>query len=152
MTKWVAQVERTEELPYYMAQAFRVAKEGRPGPVALALPEDMLAERSEVADLPVQPLAGRAPEDGQMAERRAILAKAQRPIRGPWRLRGSGGEDRGFSSGLRQRRRLGQACRHRSRDGRGGDHDPRHADADPRGRVQAAGREVIARSCNRNPR
>ncbi len=58
MAKWVAQVERTEDLPYYMAQAFRIAQEGRPGPVVLALPEDMLAAMSTADDMETRSLRG----------------------------------------------------------------------------------------------
>lgn len=80
MAKWVVQVERTEDLPYYMGQAFRIAQEGRPGPVILAMPEDMLAERSNVGDLPVLQVNRQAPDPTQMQELRAILEKAERPI------------------------------------------------------------------------
>lgn len=80
MTKWVVQVERTEDLPYYMGQAFRVAQEGRPGPVVLSLPEDMLAEHSTVGDLPVLHVNRTAPDAAQMQELQAILGKAERPI------------------------------------------------------------------------
>jgi acetolactate synthase-1/2/3 large subunit len=80
MTKWVVQVERTEDLPYYMGQAFRVAQEGRPGPVVLSLPEDMLAEHSTVGDLPVLHVSRTAPDTAQMQELQAILGKAERPI------------------------------------------------------------------------
>ena len=80
MAKWVVQVERTEDLPYYMGQAFRIAQEGRPGPVVLSLPEDMLAERSAVADLPVQPVHRAAPDQALMQQMRDILDKAERPI------------------------------------------------------------------------
>ncbi len=41
--KWVAQIDRAERIPEYVARAFRVAQSGRPGPVVLALPEDMLS-------------------------------------------------------------------------------------------------------------
>lgn len=80
MTKWVVQVERTEDLPYYMGQAFRVAQEGRPGPVVLSLPEDMLAEHSTVGDLPALHVNRTAPDAAQMQELQAILGKAERPI------------------------------------------------------------------------
>src|SRR5262249_29236293 len=50
MTKWVAQVDDPARLPELVAHAFQLAVSGRPGPVVLALPEDMLVERCEVAD------------------------------------------------------------------------------------------------------
>ncbi|HEX7052685.1 MAG TPA: thiamine pyrophosphate-dependent enzyme [Burkholderiales bacterium] len=88
MTKWAVQIERTADLPYYMAQAFRVAREGRPGPVALVMPEDMLAERSSAGDLPVLEPRRRAPDPQRLREMQAILDKAERPILyvgGVWR-------------------------------------------------------------------
>jgi len=50
LAKWVAQVEDTARLPEYIARAFRVATSGRPGPVVLALPENMLSGHADVAD------------------------------------------------------------------------------------------------------
>src|SRR3989454_11174430 len=43
LTKWVAQIDRVDRIPEYIARAFATACAGRPGPVVLALPEDMLA-------------------------------------------------------------------------------------------------------------
>lgn len=50
LAKWVAQVDHTDRLPEYIARAFRVAKSGRPGPVVLALPENMLSAAADVPD------------------------------------------------------------------------------------------------------
>lgn len=50
LAKWVAEVEHVERLPEYVARAWRVAIAGRPGPVVLALPEDVLSAEAEVAD------------------------------------------------------------------------------------------------------
>ncbi|WP_262339346.1 thiamine pyrophosphate-binding protein, partial [Bordetella pertussis] len=52
MAKWVAQIDRTERIPEFIARAFAVATSGRPGPVVLALPEDTLWGRARVADMP----------------------------------------------------------------------------------------------------
>jgi acetolactate synthase I/II/III large subunit len=49
MTKWVAQIDRVERIPEYLSHAFHIAVSGRPGPVVLALPEDVLAARAEVS-------------------------------------------------------------------------------------------------------
>ena len=53
MAKWVAEVEQTDRLPEYVNRAFRLARSGRPGPVVLALPEDMLSE--QCTSLPISP-------------------------------------------------------------------------------------------------
>src|SRR5438874_8052783 len=49
-TKWAAQIDRVERIPEYVAHAFRIAMAGRPGPVVLALPGDVLAEQADVAE------------------------------------------------------------------------------------------------------
>ncbi len=50
LAKWVAEVDDTERLPEYISRAFSVAMSGRPGPVVLALPEDMLSAKADVPD------------------------------------------------------------------------------------------------------
>jgi len=59
LAKWVAQVDDTDRLPEYIGRAFRVAMSGRPGPVVLALPENMLSASADVPDLtiPARPAA-----------------------------------------------------------------------------------------------
>lgn len=52
MCKWVAQIDRTDRIPEFVARAYSVATSGRPGPVVLALPEDTLWGKAEVSDLP----------------------------------------------------------------------------------------------------
>ena len=80
MAKWVAQIDRADRIPEYLARAFQVATSGRPGPVVLALPEDMLVATAEVADTrPYQPTHG-APSGEQIATLRAMLNEAQRPV------------------------------------------------------------------------
>ncbi len=64
MTKWVAQIDDPARIPEFINRAFQVAQSGRPGPVVLALPEDMLTEMTSVKDLspaePVKTCPGRA--------------------------------------------------------------------------------------------
>jgi acetolactate synthase I/II/III large subunit len=80
MAKWVAQIDRADRIPEYVARAFQVATSGRPGPVVLALPEDMLIETAEVADArPYRPVQA-APAPEQMTQLREMLAAAQRPL------------------------------------------------------------------------
>jgi acetolactate synthase I/II/III large subunit len=51
LVKWVAEVDDTARLPEYISRAFHVATSGRPGPVVLALPEDMLSAHADVPDI-----------------------------------------------------------------------------------------------------
>src|SRR5690606_37452830 len=80
VAKWAAQIDVTARIPEYMARAFHVATSGRPGPVVLALPEDMLTERADVPDavpaVPVQP----APSPPALESLRAMLESAERPL------------------------------------------------------------------------
>ena len=80
MAKWAAQVDSAERLPEYVARAFHVAMQGRPGPVVLALPEDMLTTPITAPVLPrVQP-ARAWPAPGGLRELRERLLAAQRPL------------------------------------------------------------------------
>src|SRR5207249_2599888 len=80
MAKWVAQIDRTDRIPEYVARAFTTACAGRPGPVVLALPEDMLAAETDAPDAEpfhvVQPHPG--PE--QIESLRSLLGRADRPF------------------------------------------------------------------------
>jgi acetolactate synthase-1/2/3 large subunit len=80
LTKWVAQIDEVKRIPELVTRAFYTATAGRPGPVVLALPEDMLAEAGEYAEprvyTPAEP--GIRPED--LAELQALLAAAARPF------------------------------------------------------------------------
>src|SRR5882724_9737174 len=46
LAKWVTQVDMAERVPELLNQAFQIATSGRPGPVVVALPEDMLREEA----------------------------------------------------------------------------------------------------------
>lgn len=80
LAKWVAQIDTPERVPEYMARAFRVATSGRPGPVVLALPEDMLTSEVSVEDAqPYVPTRGAF--SGRDCDRLcALLATAERPL------------------------------------------------------------------------
>jgi acetolactate synthase-1/2/3 large subunit len=80
MTKWVAQIDRAERIPEYVAHAFQVATSGRPGPVVLALPEDLLEQSAEVEDAACHQPVQSAPTDTQIAGVRRLLGQARAPI------------------------------------------------------------------------
>ncbi|MEE3121858.1 MAG: thiamine pyrophosphate-binding protein [SAR324 cluster bacterium] len=80
MSKWSAEIRDPSRIPEYLNHAFHSALSGRPGPVVLSLPEDMLREEAEVEDappaIPVQP----APAPEQIKQIREMLLEAERPL------------------------------------------------------------------------
>jgi acetolactate synthase-1/2/3 large subunit len=80
MAKWVAQIDRADRVPEYVNRAFHTAVSGRPGPVVLALPEDMLTETAAVANTGRYKRVAANPGDGDMHKLREMLAQAQRPF------------------------------------------------------------------------
>lgn len=81
LAKWSVEVDRPEDLSEAAAEAARVAREGRPGPVVVSLPEDVLAAEVAVADAPVAPPPQRpAPSREELAELRSLLRVASRPL------------------------------------------------------------------------
>lgn len=80
MAKWVAQIDRADRMPEYIARAFQVATSGRPGPVVLALPEDMLTAVAQVADTRRYQAVQASPAAAQIATLRTMLADAKKPV------------------------------------------------------------------------
>ncbi|WP_296418013.1 thiamine pyrophosphate-binding protein [Pseudooctadecabacter sp.] len=80
LVKWVAQVDHTDRLPEYIARAFRVAQTGRPGPVVLALPENMLSAQADVADFTGVVVPDMAGSPDSAAPFAMALAQAERPL------------------------------------------------------------------------
>ncbi|MDF3351272.1 thiamine pyrophosphate-binding protein [Sulfitobacter sp. KE34] len=80
IAKWATQIDDPARVPEYMARAFRVATSGRPGPVVISLPEDMLTEVVSVAD--ARPYtathAGLSPDSLDMLK--TEIAQAERPL------------------------------------------------------------------------
>lgn len=81
LAKWAAQIDDAARIPEYINHAYYMALSGRPGPVVLALPEDMLADHVTVSDLsaPAAPPAI-APSPQDMERFRDRLAQAERPV------------------------------------------------------------------------
>ena len=98
VTKWVAQIEDAERIPEYIARAFHTAMSGRPGPVALALPEDMLRDRVAVSDTAPYAVHRGHPSPHAMQALRAMLAEAQKPLL----LVGGGGWEQGACDDIRR--------------------------------------------------
>jgi acetolactate synthase-1/2/3 large subunit len=78
--KWVVEAEEATALPELVAHAFHVATSGRPGPVVVALPEDVLDDETDVADAAPY-VAFRPPASAADLQRvRELLARAERPL------------------------------------------------------------------------
>ncbi len=80
MAKWVAQIDDAARVPEYMAHAFQVATSGRPGPVILALPEDMLSAMANVAEAKPYRAVQSHPGAADMVRVAELLASAERPF------------------------------------------------------------------------
>ncbi|MGD1036551.1 MAG: thiamine pyrophosphate-binding protein [Roseiarcus sp.] len=78
--KWATEVEDPARIPEIMQRAFHTAMQGRPGPVVVALPEDVLREAAHVADAPRVEPAAIWPGQTQMAELQKMLWAAENPI------------------------------------------------------------------------
>ena len=78
--KWVCQIETADRIPELVSQAFHRAMSGRPGPVAVALPEDMLRDMVTVADAQPYIVARPGADPLDIERMRALLARAKRPL------------------------------------------------------------------------
>jgi acetolactate synthase I/II/III large subunit len=88
MAKWVAQIDRADRIPEYLSRAFHTAVSGRPGPVVLALPEDMLTAQATVPDIAHKYVANQASMGEPMAH---ALKKAMERASSPFVIAGGAG-------------------------------------------------------------
>jgi acetolactate synthase-1/2/3 large subunit len=79
-TKWAVEIDQVERIPELVSRAFHAATSGRPGPVVVALPEDMLTEYATVADAPRYETPDTAPSPAQLTDLAQRLAQAKRPV------------------------------------------------------------------------
>ncbi len=80
MAKWVAQIDRADRIPEYISHAFHIAISGRPGPVVLSLPEDMLVSQAVATDAQLYARVKAHPGMADMDRMREMLAQAERPL------------------------------------------------------------------------
>lgn len=78
--KWVGEIDDARRIPEFVTRAFAVATSGRPGPVVLTLPEDMLVEEVEAPEAKAYTPVENHPGPKQMAKLADLLANAKRPI------------------------------------------------------------------------
>jgi acetolactate synthase-1/2/3 large subunit len=80
LAKWAVEIDEAERIPEIVARAFRVATQGRPGPVVVSLPEDVLTDRTMVVDAPRVEPAQPTPGQAEMGGLARLLGQAERPL------------------------------------------------------------------------
>ncbi|MBC94145.1 MAG: thiamine pyrophosphate-binding protein [Rhodospirillaceae bacterium] len=80
LSKWAVEVEDPKRLPEIIARAFAVAKGGRPGPVVISLPEDMLVEKVKVEDALAAELPHPEPADNDLKTLSDMMSDANKPL------------------------------------------------------------------------
>jgi acetolactate synthase-1/2/3 large subunit len=80
MSKWAAEIDDPDRMSEFVSRAFYTATSGRPGPVVIGLPEDMLAERTAAANAPAFEPVETSPGAPEMGKLAALLAGAERPL------------------------------------------------------------------------
>lgn len=80
LAKWVAEIDSAARVPEYVARAFAVAMNGRPGPVVLSLPEDMLDDEAEAVQIPRLEANLIAPDPAKLDALQDLMARSERPF------------------------------------------------------------------------
>jgi acetolactate synthase-1/2/3 large subunit len=80
LAKWVTQIDQAKRIPEIVAHAMDVAVSGRPGPVVIALSEEMQKDMIEVPDLPRAAVSPPHPDPAALAQVRAMLGRARKPL------------------------------------------------------------------------
>jgi len=80
MTKWTTEIDDPTRVPEIVSRAFHTAANGRPGPVVVAIPEDMLTERVAVTDAPPFAVIETSPGSAEMEKLAHMLSEARAPI------------------------------------------------------------------------
>lgn len=80
LAKWATRIDDPARIPEYVARAYSVAMSGRPGPVVIALPEDMLCEAAEALDRPLVRRPAQAADAAAMGDLATLLAEARNPV------------------------------------------------------------------------
>ena len=80
MAKWATEIDDPSRIPEIVSRAFHTACNGRPGPVVIALPEDMLRERVSVPDAAAFAPAEISPGKDEMNRLQEMFAESKRPV------------------------------------------------------------------------
>jgi len=92
VAKWVTEIDDVQRIPELVARAFAMCQSGRPGPVVVALPEDMLRDVSTVAACDAVKISSPTPSPGAIAQAVEMLGQAKKPLilvgGGGWSVQG----------------------------------------------------------------
>lgn len=80
LAKWATEIDSIERIPEIVSKAFSIAMSGRPGPVVIALPEEVLFGSAQVADAQPVRITRAAPDSAALEEMRELLATAKQPL------------------------------------------------------------------------
>jgi acetolactate synthase I/II/III large subunit len=80
VAKWTVEIDNAARIPEIVARAWTTALSGRPGPVVVSLPEDMLTDRVAAPPMGNPRVPSPAPEPAAMTELQALLDRAERPV------------------------------------------------------------------------
>jgi acetolactate synthase-1/2/3 large subunit len=80
LAKWVTQIDQARRIPEIIAHAYDVAVSGRPGPVVIALSEEMQKDMIEVPDLPRARVSPGHPDPAALLQLRSMLSRARKPL------------------------------------------------------------------------
>ncbi len=80
LAKWATEIESIERIPEIVSRAYATALSGRPGPVVIGLPQDILFTSASVADAPPVRISRANPDPAAIEELQRLLLEAQRPI------------------------------------------------------------------------
>ena len=80
LAKWVTQIDQAKRIPEIVAHAVDVAVSGRPGPVVIALSEEMQRDMIEMPDLPRAQIAPAHPDLAALTQLRAMLGRSRKPL------------------------------------------------------------------------
>ncbi|WP_286883525.1 thiamine pyrophosphate-dependent enzyme [Aneurinibacillus sp. UBA3580] len=80
LCKWTVEIDRVERIPELLHRAFHMARSGRPGPVVVALPHDMLEDEAEMVELPVYRSLPPQPHIEEVKQAVEMIQKAEQPV------------------------------------------------------------------------
>ena len=80
ISKWCAEINSVDRIPEYIAKAYNLAVSGRPGPIVLSIPENILCQTTEISNVALTPYFEPAPDKNCKELLQNVLTKSLKPI------------------------------------------------------------------------